>query len=224
MSNFNVEDLFSRLFISNFSFNDTYNKFNLYHGLAVEHKFKGIITDIVNIVEYDLNYNYILCAINFPYIGLTNDIVIDLLLTSEITDYDKIGGFVISINKFDLLKSRWPLVRDFLKQLDSLSLLPVYLAVDCCWIDTSDSLPKFFSIIEPYSQLYPVITQYSQHSKLTPGELLKYAEICRASSIKPVSYFGPPPSQPEFLIELLNGGFSQISVPGQLAGQLVASL
>jgi hypothetical protein len=215
--------LFPHLYCTAYSYVPFYScdQLNLYKALASEQGFRGLFTDLNTVYEYSFFDKHTICSINFPYMGISYETVLQSI-RHHFPDLQQTGGIATSLKKFDVVHNRWNRVREFIKLLGDINH-QIFVSLDVGWSEP-DALSQFFSLLEPFPNLLPLVSAFHDVDRVTPSFLLKLAMEAKNSSLKPVMLLAPPPRRPEFLMELIQTGFDSVGVPAKLAITYITSI
>ena len=219
------KELFPKLAMVGYSFVNAQDQkeLNLYNGIASEHSFHAFITDPAAIAELNLNNKTAICSINYPYPSLLEEDIIVMVKGFQ-KKFPKLKGYLISLNKYNIVKERWDRIRDFLKDLDETIEGEIYVSIDVRWFKSGQALAHFFSIAGFYKKISLVISCHGHTKDINVKDLQDWAFAAKTSALNPVMYFGPPPSEVEAIIALLDAGFDYIAIPFKLGVEFVTRL
>ena len=182
---------------------------------SAEHGFKSCLLDLSGVKHmYDevLNYKKISISINLPFGGLDKNSTISIL--KEIK-YENFYDVYISFDKFIINKSNLALIRDFVKESNDCSIIPINFCVEYSWIKNKEIVDKICSILEPYEKHGLCITTFcNKPDKL--GDIISVGKHLGSNGSCKYSYLGAIPDKKDGIIEILSSGFSFCGIPKQL--------
>ena len=214
-------DIRDRIICTSFSSVSTDKEIRASLALSSEQGFKGSLIDLnsydelIEDVAFHKNVNV---AINFPYQGLSNSVV--LATAGALSDSYYINDFYITLNKFDVSKSRTSDIRAYIKDLNNSCSKNINFTLELSWLKSLESVDKICSILEPYERHSLSISTYCKKpDKLS--DILAIGKHLSSNGSCKYSYFGALPAKKEGIIELMSGGFLYCGVPNQFLGSVI---
>lgn len=214
-----AEQIFPNMLVTAFIPTLSLKEVTFLQSLASEQNFCATIINVDMIKRIKVDENKTLVAINFPYVGLGTEAIISSIKETE-NSAPNLKGYLISLSKLDIENRKWKNIKKFIEECKNHTSKPIHLGIDPAWMTQSNQLLRFFSIVNSYKDVFPVIINKDLAENTKAADLLNWAKISKKSSIAPVSYFGSNSMQPDFLLALLNTGFDKIGIGGESAKEI----
>jgi len=187
---------------------------------SAEQNLKSCIIDLSGafyMKEELQNYKKISVAINMPFSGQDSK---SLLKNINEVDLKIFTDLYVSIDKFLVYHSNIGLIRDFIKEANSISKIPINFCMEYSWIRNKETVDKICSVLEPYERHNLSITTYcSKPDRL--NDIITIGKYLGSNGSCKFSYLGAIPNKKDGIIEILSSGFSFCGIPKQFIGVVV---
>ena len=141
-------------------------------------------------------------------------------LSSLVREKEEIKEVYVSLNKFDVQRSQISNIREFIKDMNNSCDKKINFAIEASWINSSESIDKICSVLEPYEKHALAISTYCKKPEKL-NEILAIGKHLSSNGSCKYSYFGALPSKQEGIVEILSGGFVYCGVPRQFLGVVI---
>lgn len=219
-----VKKLFAKSYITAPSIYYNMKEIEFANSLASEHTYKGLVID-------NATYDYMqqtgqklfgetVVVFNHPYIGASNLDIINWLNNQPTRQNVK---YLLGLNAGQIKNSDWDSVKELLSEIHSLGVDESFLvAIRTSWLKKPSEIARFYSIMNIWPNLDPVltldITPKSLQTKEDPSkfiieQIIDYANISAKSTSKNIYYSGVFVNDTRFMCNILEKGYSHYMVP-----------
>lgn len=214
-------DIRDRVICTAFSSVTTEKEVRASMALSSEQSLRGFVVDnstYNNMLSDVKEHKNVGVAINFPFQGMTKSATIFSIL--EIAEIPKVNDLYISLDKFDVTRQSLTNIRDFIKEANQVFSNKINFAIEYSWINSTETLDKVCSILEPYEKHGLIISTYCKKPDKLSDVLAVGSHLNSNGSCK-YSYFGALPKNKEGVIEILSSGFVSCAIPKQFLSMII---
>ena len=174
-----------------------------------EQTFGGIVIDPSFLDEADglkkkKNYN-LFCSCNFPFSGLTSDIVINAMVyLKTLRTRSNLSGFFTSAPKIHVQENNWKGIRSFVSEINEVVYEDVYLTIDPTWCNNPEDLSKMFSILSGYEKIHPMVSIKGNILDKFEKNINTISSLFKSSSVNSINVFLPLSADVETVIKCID--------------------
>lgn len=192
-----------------FSQTNSLKELSNFYSVTNEQNFGAFITDLDTIQELELNSPNVVLALNFPYKAITPELELEILISEYLEELDNLGGYLLSLNKFDLQNRRFENIREYLIQLGHMIDKQIYIVIDVDALYEPQDIISILGMIEPYSTFKSTL--------FGSKNIQEVQKLIKNTFLKPLSYF----TFETYDANMNIGGFENIMLSGRAALNLL---